>query len=215
VTTGQVSFPQASTEKTPRIGFVPQQDILPPTLTVFEALLFAARLRLPESLPDSEKQARVKEVMEKLGISDLAGVRIGSNEGNKCRGISGGEMRRVSIGLELVARPDVLILDEPTSGTVVSFRCIVTFLMFVRQAWTRYRLPKWLKCCMPSRTTRSILPRSSRRYISRGERFVTADTPQPNSAAARVYTRHSTRYWCSRTGGRCTAALVGSRLWST
>jgi ABC-type multidrug transport system ATPase subunit len=67
---------------------------------------------------DSEKQERVREVMNKLGISDLASSRIGSNEGSKGRGISGGEMRRVSIGLELVARPDVLILDEPTSGVV-------------------------------------------------------------------------------------------------
>jgi ABC-type multidrug transport system ATPase subunit len=51
--------------------------------------------------------------MEKLGISDIRNTRIG-NAGK--RGISGGEMRRVSIGLELVALPDILILDEPTSG---------------------------------------------------------------------------------------------------
>ncbi|KAJ7849337.1 hypothetical protein B0H13DRAFT_2238530 [Mycena leptocephala] len=73
------------------IGFVPQQDVLPPMLTVYEALLFGARLRLPESVSDAEKRERA-------------------------RGISGGEMRRVSIGLELISSPDVLILDEPTSG---------------------------------------------------------------------------------------------------
>ena len=82
-------------------------------LTVHEALLFAARLRLPEGVPDSEKAARVDDIMEKLGIAHLRDVRIGSGER---RGISGGEMRRVTIGLELVAKPDVLILDEPTSG---------------------------------------------------------------------------------------------------
>jgi len=85
-------------------------------LTVFEALLFAARLRLPESVPDVEKCKRVNEVMEKLGIATLSNVRIGYNGDGKGRGISGGEMRRVSIGLELVAKPDVLLLDEPTSG---------------------------------------------------------------------------------------------------
>ncbi|KAH9918371.1 ABC transporter [Epithele typhae] len=96
-----------------RVGFVPQQDVLPPMLTVQEALLFAARLRLPEGIPDSEKAARVDDIMERLGIAHLRDVRIGSGER---RGISGGEMRRVSIGLELVAQPDVLLLDEPTSG---------------------------------------------------------------------------------------------------
>ncbi|KAG6886461.1 hypothetical protein C0992_003844 [Termitomyces sp. T32_za158] len=60
----------------------------------------------------------VGELMAKLGISSLRNVRIGHSEnlGGKTRGISGGEMRRVSIGLELISRPDVLILDEPTSG---------------------------------------------------------------------------------------------------
>jgi ABC-type multidrug transport system ATPase subunit len=118
--TGAVSFPPSAAEgpKHPRMGFVPQQDILPPMLTVVEALLFAARLRLPETVPEEEKRKRVDEVMEKLGIENLKDARIGWNGDGK-RGISGGEMRRVSIGLELVARPDVLILDEPTSGIYV------------------------------------------------------------------------------------------------
>ena len=68
-------------------------------LTVSEALLFAARLRLPEGLPESEKMARVDDVIEKLGLGAVRDVRIGDGEK---RGISGGEMRRVSIGLELV-----------------------------------------------------------------------------------------------------------------
>ncbi|KAF4613639.1 hypothetical protein D9613_007664 [Agrocybe pediades] len=99
-----------------RIGFVPQQDILPSTLTVYEALLFAARLRLPESILDTEKKERVEVLLEKLGISSIKHSRIGDSNGSKARGISGGEMRRVSIGLELIASPDVLLLDEPTSG---------------------------------------------------------------------------------------------------
>ena len=110
-TTGNVTFPGHPNR--PLIGFVPQQDVLPPTLTVYEALLFAARLRLPECIPESEKIARVDEIIEKLGLSHVRDVRIGDGEK---RGISGGEMRRVSIGVELVAMPQVLILDEPTSG---------------------------------------------------------------------------------------------------
>ncbi|KAF5367669.1 hypothetical protein D9757_010971 [Collybiopsis confluens] len=112
---GHVAFPSTS-QPEPRIGFVPQQDVLPPTLTVYEALLFAARLRLPENLPDHEKRSRVDAITEKLGIGHIRNVRIGDNSNGRARGISGGEMRRVSIGLELISNPDVLILDEPTSG---------------------------------------------------------------------------------------------------
>ena len=112
--TGEVAFPASDlSAAVPTVGFVPQQDILPAKLTVYEAILFAARLRLPESIPVSEQVARVDDVIEKLGLSHVRNVRIGDGEK---RGISGGEMRRVSIGLELVARPDILLLDEPTSG---------------------------------------------------------------------------------------------------
>jgi energy-coupling factor transporter ATP-binding protein EcfA2 len=84
-------------------------------LTVGEALLFAARLRLPEYVTDAEKRQRVEDVLEQLGLTHVRDARIGGRTSH-ARGISGGEMRRVSIGLELVASPDVLILDEPTSG---------------------------------------------------------------------------------------------------
>lgn len=100
----------------PRVGFVAQQDVLPGTLTVFEALLFAARLRLPESVNDLEKKDRVNDILQKLGIAHIKDTRIGDVTGGKVRGISGGEMRRVTIGLELISDPDVLLLDEPTSG---------------------------------------------------------------------------------------------------
>lgn len=109
---GSVTFPSSSSNPL-RIGFVSQQDILPPMLTVYESLLFAARLRLPEGISDSEKHDRVAKLLTQLGLEDVRNTRIGDS---RTRGISGGEMRRVSIGLELIASPDILILDEPTSG---------------------------------------------------------------------------------------------------
>ncbi|KIM28831.1 hypothetical protein M408DRAFT_68953 [Serendipita vermifera MAFF 305830] len=132
-TTGNVTFSayppteqNAGTVKQPRIGYVDQADILPSMLTVQEALTFAARLRLPEHVTEETKQAKVFEVMQQLGILDIKDTRIGNHER---RGISGGEQRRVSIGLELVACPDVLVLDEPTSGLdSVSANKVVTVL---------------------------------------------------------------------------------------
>ncbi|KAL7423124.1 hypothetical protein Q5752_002424 [Cryptotrichosporon argae] len=96
-----------------KIGYVDQSDELAPTSTVYETLLFAAQLRLPEHVPLSVKAQRARDVLARLGLAHVADTRVGSGER---RGVSGGEMRRVSIGVELVAAPDVLVLDEPTSG---------------------------------------------------------------------------------------------------
>jgi len=72
-------------------------------------------LRLPESLPNYKKAAIVSAIIDKLGLEDVAETRIGATDGTG-RGISGGEARRVSIGLELAGCPDILVCDEPTSG---------------------------------------------------------------------------------------------------
>ncbi|BGP03105.1 hypothetical protein NBRC10513v2_006829 [Rhodotorula toruloides] len=98
-----------------RIGYVDQADELPQTSTVREAVMLAAELKLGE-IPHEKKRDRVFEVLTQLGLLDVADSIIGSPEGSGTRGISGGERRRVSIALELVARPAVLIADEPTSG---------------------------------------------------------------------------------------------------
>ncbi|BGP51257.1 hypothetical protein JCM10450v2_007186 [Rhodotorula kratochvilovae] len=98
-----------------RIGYVDQNDVLCETSTVREAVMFAAELKLGE-IAHEKKRERVFEVLTQLGLLDIADSVIGSPEGSGRRGISGGERRKVSIALELVARPAVLILDEPTSG---------------------------------------------------------------------------------------------------
>ncbi|TPX60061.1 hypothetical protein SpCBS45565_g07597 [Spizellomyces sp. 'palustris'] len=95
------------------IGYVDQDDCLMETLTVRETLMFSASLRLPESMTRQAKRDRVEEVISLLGLSHVADSKVG---GQTRRGISGGERRRVSIGVELVTSPAVLFLDEPTSG---------------------------------------------------------------------------------------------------
>ncbi|KAF8937941.1 hypothetical protein BGZ47_008810 [Haplosporangium gracile] len=95
------------------VGFVDQEDTLPATQTVWEAVLFSAMLRLPEAMPIHRVHERVAEVIEMLGLTHCKDRQIGNVT---ARGISGGEKRRVSIALELITRPSILILDEPTSG---------------------------------------------------------------------------------------------------
>lgn len=92
-------------------GYVTQKDTLFPLLTVEETLMFSAKLRL--RLPHAELSSRVKSLIQELGLSRVAGARVGDE---RVRGISGGEKRRVSIGVDVIHDPEVLILDEPTSG---------------------------------------------------------------------------------------------------
>ncbi|XP_071688785.1 ABC transporter G family member 10-like [Rutidosis leptorrhynchoides] len=92
-------------------GYVTQEDLLFPLLTVEETLFYSARLRLRDGVENVK--TRVSELLVELGLSHVAGERIG---GGSHRGISGGEKRRVSIGVDLVHDPAVLLMDEPTSG---------------------------------------------------------------------------------------------------
>ncbi|XP_057963780.1 ABC transporter G family member 14 [Malania oleifera] len=96
-----------------RTGFVTQDDVLYPHLTVTETLLFTAFLRLPNSLTQDEKARHVERVIAELGLSRCRNSLIG---GPLVRGVSGGEKKRVSIGQEMLINPSLLLLDEPTSG---------------------------------------------------------------------------------------------------
>ncbi|XXQ38737.1 ABC transporter domain-containing protein [Plasmodiophora brassicae] len=95
------------------IGFVPQDDTMLRVLTVREAVLHSARMRLPSSWPASKVAAHVDNLLRALNLSSVAHTRIGDEV---TRGISGGQRKRVNIALELVAAPLALFLDEPTSG---------------------------------------------------------------------------------------------------
>ncbi|KAK2378177.1 ABC transporter G family member [Trifolium repens] len=92
-----------------RIGFVPQEDVLFPQLTVEETLIFSAFLRLPTNMSKQQKYARVENTVKDLGLERCRHTKIAG-------GISGGERKRTSIGYEILVDPSLLLLDEPTSG---------------------------------------------------------------------------------------------------
>ncbi|OMP07525.1 ABC transporter-like protein [Corchorus olitorius] len=94
-------------------AYVMQDDLLFPMLTVEETLMFSADFRLPRSLSKEKKKARVQALIDQLGLRNAAKTIIG-DEGH--RGVSGGERRRVSIGIDIIHDPILLFLDEPTSG---------------------------------------------------------------------------------------------------
>ncbi len=95
------------------IGYVPQDDIVHPELTVFEAVKYSARFRLPPDYSDDEIDRRVDETLRDLGLEGVRNLQIGRPEKKV---LSGGQRKRVNIALELVTDPVILFLDEPTSG---------------------------------------------------------------------------------------------------
>eukprot|EP01135_Chromosphaera_perkinsii_P004491 Nk52_evm15s284 gene=Nk52_evmTU15s284 len=108
------------------IGFVPQEDVMLRMLTVEEILTHSANVRLPSSWTSEEKQEQVDAVIDVLGLSHVRRSIIGNEEQ---RGISGGQAKRVNIGIELVANPAVLFLDEPTSGLdSASSQSVISYL---------------------------------------------------------------------------------------
>lgn len=104
------SFSSSIKRKT---GFVTQDDVLYPHLTVLETLTYTALLRLPMKLTKQEKVQQVEVIVMELGLTRCRNNVVG---GPLFRGISGGERKRVSIGQEMLVNPSLLLLDEPTSG---------------------------------------------------------------------------------------------------
>jgi ABC-type multidrug transport system ATPase subunit len=90
------------------IGFVPQKDIIHMELTIYQALDYAAQLRMPTDTSPEEREKRVMEVLADLDLTHRKDVQIS--------GLSGGQQKRVSIGVELLTKPGLFFLDEPTSG---------------------------------------------------------------------------------------------------
>ena len=91
-----------------------QDDVMYPMLTPRETFWFSAQLKLP--FTERNKKAKVDALIEELGLEKCQKTKIGDAEH---RGISGGQRKRVSIGMEMITDPSILFLDEPTSGAFV------------------------------------------------------------------------------------------------
>ncbi|GFQ08033.1 ABC transporter g family member 15 [Phtheirospermum japonicum] len=95
------------------VAYVTQEDVLLGTLTVRETLTYSAHLRLPTSMTKEEIKDIIEGTISEVGLQECADRQIGNWH---LRGISGGERKRLSIALEILVRPRILFLDEPTTG---------------------------------------------------------------------------------------------------
>ena len=108
------------------LGYVPQSHILFKELTVYENLAFAAKLRLPRRTPVHERESLIEMALDLLGLQECRHFVCDPAIGER---LSGGQMRRIGIGLELVCNPPIMLLDEPTSALdAVNTRLVVAAL---------------------------------------------------------------------------------------
>ncbi|CAO2831659.1 unnamed protein product [Amaranthus hypochondriacus] len=95
------------------LAYVTQDDTLMTTLTVRETMYYSSELLLPPSMPKIEKQKRAENCIKEMGLQEAMDTRVG---GWGVKGLSGGEKRRLSLCIEILPHPKLLLLDEPTSG---------------------------------------------------------------------------------------------------
>ncbi|GIL85954.1 hypothetical protein Vretimale_9015 [Volvox reticuliferus] len=117
--------------------YVQQKDVLMSSATVREVLLTSALLKLPRSVPLSRKRALVEDTIRELDLASCADTLIG-DETIGLKGVSGGQKRRVSVGVELVKDPRILFLDEPSSGldSEMALSVVTTLVRLARKGRT-------------------------------------------------------------------------------
>lgn len=103
---------------------VTQHDVLMETMTPREALLFVADLRMYEKFSSQQRQAAVHRVLDALGLIHIADNTIG---GTNLRGVSGGERKRVAIGLELVLNPYLIFVDGEFCPYILMYSPLITY----------------------------------------------------------------------------------------
>ena len=109
---------------------VVEQDVnFFPYMTVRETLAFRVELKLGSRISKKRRDELVSELLSQMRLEVTADTIVGDA---KVRGISGGERRRLSIACELISSPNLIFLDEPTSGTLD--RCLSTLLVYSRSA---------------------------------------------------------------------------------
>ncbi|KAK0473430.1 P-loop containing nucleoside triphosphate hydrolase protein [Armillaria novae-zelandiae] len=111
---GQLLYNNSPSLSSVSYAYVTQTDVFLPTLTVRETLMYAADLRLPDSIGHKKRHSLVEEIILELGLTNCAETLVGDRLAKK--GCSGGERRRLSLGVQLLGNPSVLFLDEPTTG---------------------------------------------------------------------------------------------------
>ncbi|KAH0946841.1 hypothetical protein HN011_008567 [Eciton burchellii] len=99
---------------TSRMAYVQQDDLFVGTLTVMEHLMFQAMVRMDRQIPRSQRIRRVNEVIDELALSKCRNTVIGVP--GRVKGLSGGEMKRLSLASEILTDPPLMFCDEPTSG---------------------------------------------------------------------------------------------------